>query len=170
MTVAHGPLYAFFSIHLESVGYSKSSIGGLWAIGVVAEIAVFALQPRWSRRFSMASILIASLAIAVLRFVLIAIGTDSPTLLIIAQIMHGATFGSYHVAALALVHRQFGEGIAVRGQALYTAVSYGAGGMVGALAGGLMWDSVGPQMTFAVAAACAAIGLLTALRGRTIWK
>ena len=40
MAIAHGPLYAFLSLHLEQAGYSRTAIGWLWALGVFAEIAV----------------------------------------------------------------------------------------------------------------------------------
>lgn len=168
MTVAHGPLYAFYSIYLADHGYAKSTIGVLWSIGVVAEIAVFWLQPRWALRFSMESVFAASLACAVLRFVMIGYGVESFALLAVAQVLHGASFGSYHVAALALVHRRFGEGAQARGQALYTSVSYGAGGVVGALASGLAWESIGPAATFAAASLVALAGLLVSKSRRTI--
>ena len=45
MQLSHGPYYAFFSIYLESYGYSTALIGQLWALGVLAEIGVFILMP-----------------------------------------------------------------------------------------------------------------------------
>ncbi|MDQ3259538.1 MAG: MFS transporter, partial [Pseudomonadota bacterium] len=41
MTLAHGPLYVFFSIYLVDQGYSKTSVGMLWSVGVIVEILVF---------------------------------------------------------------------------------------------------------------------------------
>jgi PPP family 3-phenylpropionic acid transporter len=46
MQASHGPYYVFFSIHLESLGHSRGTIGALWALGVVAEVGLFALMPR----------------------------------------------------------------------------------------------------------------------------
>ena len=46
MTFAHGPLYVFFSIYLVDHGYSKTSVGMLWSIGVLVEIGIFLLFPR----------------------------------------------------------------------------------------------------------------------------
>ncbi|MCP4406475.1 MAG: MFS transporter, partial [Gammaproteobacteria bacterium] len=37
----HSDAVAFFSIYLEDHGYSRTLIGVLWAVGVVAEIMVF---------------------------------------------------------------------------------------------------------------------------------
>lgn len=60
MAVAHGALYAFYSIYLESAGYSKSAIGALWTLGVLAEVAVFLWLPQLMRRFSLRALLIAA--------------------------------------------------------------------------------------------------------------
>lgn len=163
MTLAHGPLYAFYSIYLHEHGYSKALIGALWSIGVVAEIAVFWFQPRWASRIRMETVFLASLACGGVRFVLIGVGVEHLAVLVFAQILHGATFGSYHVAALALVHRHFGEGAQVRGQALYTSLSYGAGGVLGAIGSGLLWDAVGAVWTFAAASAVACAGFALAI-------
>ena len=38
MSVAHGPLYVFYSIHLVDHGYDKMAIGLFWSLGVLAEI------------------------------------------------------------------------------------------------------------------------------------
>src|SRR5687768_3664580 len=38
MAAAHGTLYAFFTLHLERIGYRVTTIGVLWTLGVVAEI------------------------------------------------------------------------------------------------------------------------------------
>jgi MFS transporter, PPP family, 3-phenylpropionic acid transporter len=169
MTVAHGPFYSFYSIYLDQAGYSKTAIGWLWSLGVIAEIAVFWLQPRWSRRVSMATVFVASLVAGVFRFVMIGYGVESGVMLGLAQVLHGFTFGSYHVAALAIVHRKFGETAQARGQALYMSLSFGAGGLVGALASGFAWERIGAAPTFAAASMCALLGLIVAWRGRKNW-
>jgi PPP family 3-phenylpropionic acid transporter len=158
MSVAHGPLYSFFSIYADAAGYDKTTIGVLWTLGVVAEIAVFATLPRWLPHASMERILAVSFALAVARFVMIGWAVEHLAVLVVAQLLHGATFGSYHVAALAVVHRWFDGSRQVRGQALYTALSYGAGGFLGSLASGALWEAVGPAWTFTAGAAAAASG------------
>ena len=160
MSVAHAPVYSFYSVYLADAHYSKLAIGWLWTLGVIVEIVVFATQPRWARRFSMETVLVASLACAVVRFVMIGWGVNDWPALAVAQILHGATFGSFHVAALALVHRAFGQVAQVRGQAVFMSVSYGAGGMIGALASGLAWEWIGPAWTLTAASVVAVLGLL----------
>ena len=46
MQMSHGPYYAFYSIYMEDHGYSKTLIGQLWALGVLAEVGVFLVMHR----------------------------------------------------------------------------------------------------------------------------
>ena len=160
MSVAHGPLYTFYSIYLADHGHSKTTVGVLWSLGVVAEIGVFLLAPMIFARWSTGAVLVFSFACAVARFAAIGWGVESLPVLVAAQLLHAASFGSYHAAALGQVNRWFPGGQRSRGQALYMSLSFGAGGMVGGLGSGLAWDSIGPAWTFTAASVCAALGLI----------
>ena len=165
MAMAHGPYYTFFSIYLVELGYSKAAVGALWALGVVAEVAIFLAMPQLTRAFSLRAILLASFALAVLRFMLIAWGAQHLALLLVAQVLHAASFGTFHASALGLVQRRFAGRQQARGQAVYSSLTFGVGGTLGALASGVLWESLGPAGTFSLAAGCAALGGL-ALAGR----
>jgi len=165
MNVAHGPLYAFYSIYLDAAGYSKTAIGALWSVGVAAEIAVFLAAPWWMRRFGAREVLLACFALAVVRFALIGWGVASPAILVAAQLAHAATFGACHMASVALMNRWFAGGRQVRGQALYLSVAFGVGGFLGAAASGLAWETIGPAWTFTAASAAALAGLLLLVAG-----
>lgn len=165
MSAAHGPFYVFYSIHLVAHGFDKTAVGALWSIGVVAEIVVFIAMPRLMRAWSVRAILLASFAIAVVRFLLIGWAADSVALLLVAQLMHGATFGAYHAAAVAALNKWFPAGQQARVQALYGSISFGAGGMVGNLVSGAAWDWLGAGLTYTIGSAFAAAGLLLTLRG-----
>jgi PPP family 3-phenylpropionic acid transporter len=166
MAAAHGPLYVFYSIHLVGHGYGKTLAGGLWSLGVVAEILVFLIMPRISRRFPLKQILVASFALAVLRFLLIGWWIDSLFWLVFAQVLHGATFGAHHAATVAALNRWFPAGQQGRIQALYGSLSFGAGGMFGALLAGSMWEAYDAAVTFSIASGLAMIGLLVVVVGR----
>jgi len=160
MAVAHGPYYTFFSIYLVEHGYAKSAVGMLWTLGVLCEIGVFFLMPWLTRRFTLAQILMVSLACAVLRFLLIAWAVDSLPLLLLAQALHAATFGSFHAAAVALIHHFFQGRHQSKGQALFGSITYGAGGMLGGLASGPIWQHWGASVLYSCSAATALLGLL----------
>ncbi len=165
MAVAHGPYYTFFSIYLVDHGYAKSAVGLLWTLGVVCEIGIFFLMPWLMHRFTLPQILATSLAIAVLRFLLIAWGVDVLPLILLAQALHAFTFGAFHAAAVALVHHFFPGRHQSRGQALYGSLSYGAGGMLGGLASGPLWQQWGAATMYTASAGTALLGLLILL-----WK
>jgi len=165
MSVAHGPLYVFYSIHLVAHGYDKMAVGLLWSLGVVAEIFVFMAMPRLMKRFTLRSILLASFGLAVLRFLLIGWAADHALVLLFAQILHGATFGAYHAGAMAVLIRWFDPAQQARVQGVYGSISFGAGGMVGGLVSGQSWDTLGAGMTYTLASLFAACGLLLVWRG-----
>ncbi|WP_153112066.1 MFS transporter [Propionivibrio limicola] len=164
MSAAHGALYIFYSIYLSEHGYSKLMAGSLWSLGVLAEIGVFLAMSRVMRRFSMRRILLASFGAAVLRFVLIGYGVESLPVLVLAQLMHGLTFGSHHAASIAAVNTWFPGNTRSRGQALYSSLSFGAGGLVGGLAAGWAWDHCGSEVAFALGSVFGLIGLILVAR------
>jgi len=165
MVLAHGALYAFFTLHLERTGYSKTMIGILWTLGVLAEIVVFVWLPRLFRSFTLRSLLLASFALAVVRFTAIGWGAQWLAVLVFAQLLHAATFAVYHSASVAAIHRLFEGRLQARGQAIYTSLSYGLGGATGTLLAGWSWTALGPGATFSVSAVAAAAGALLVARG-----
>ncbi|MCA1978779.1 MAG: MFS transporter [Thiobacillus sp.] len=157
MAATHGPYYTFYSIYLVDHGYEKSTVGWLWALGVLCEIGIFLVIPRIFARVTPRRLILASFALAVLRFLLIAWGVESAWLVWGAQTLHAFTFGTYHAAAVALIHRHFRGRHQARGQALYTSLSYGVGGTLGGLVSGVTWEGLGANWTFTLAAASAAL-------------
>ena len=162
--LAHGALYAFLSLHLEALGYSGTAIGMLWTLGVLAEILVFLYLAQVFRRFSLATILIASLAAGVARFLMIGWAAGEVGIVLLAQLLHALTFGSFHAASVAAVHRVFPESAQARGQTLFSGVTYGAGASVGLVISGWAWQAGGAALAFSVAALASAAGVLFALR------
>ena len=160
MSVAHGPYYTFYSIYLVEHGYAKSAVGGLWALGVICEIGVFFIMPWLVRQFGYTRILLFSFGAAVVRFMLIGWGVDFLMLLLVAQMLHAATFGAYHAASVGLVHEFFQGRHQSKGQALFGSLTYGAGGMVGGLASGPIWQHYGASVLYTCSAGVALLGLL----------
>jgi PPP family 3-phenylpropionic acid transporter len=158
MAAAHGVYYTFYSIYLVDHGYSKGQVGWLWALGVICEILIFLWMPKLTKLFGLKRILLISLFIAFVRFNLIGWAVDWWWLLLFAQILHAATFGSYHASAVALTHRYFKGKHQSKGQGLYTGVSYGVGGTFGGLVSGYAWESFGSSWTFGLSGVFALIG------------
>lgn len=162
LQLAHGPYYVFFSIYLHDFQYSTSIIGFLWALGVIAEICLFLVMRRLLKLFSLRQILLASILLSVCRWLLIAWKADHLALLLFAQLLHAATFGAAHVVAIHLVHDYFGSRHQGKGQALYSSLSFGLGGMLGSLYSGYLWESYGPQVVYSLAALASSIAFIFA--------
>ena len=110
----------FASIVWQQAGYRGLTIAGLWTLGVLAEILLFAASPRF--RLPPAILVVIAAASAVARWVITA--QDPPiAILAIVQLMHGLTFGLTQVGTMGLmVHRVPGH-IMVRGQGYLAACS-----------------------------------------------
>ncbi len=152
LQVSHSPYYVFYSIYLKHHHYSATITGLLWALGVLAEILLFVHMKRLLKRFSLRAILLASLVLASIRWLIIAWCPEYLGLLIFAQLLHAATFGGAHVVAIHLLHLYFGDQHLGKGQALYTSISFGVGGVLGSLYSGYYWESLGSRTVFSVAA------------------
>jgi PPP family 3-phenylpropionic acid transporter len=152
MQASHGPYYTFFSIYMQDHHYSLDWIGALWALGVIAEVLIFLVMHRMVPKFGLRPLLISSLLLATLRWVLTALFPENLPIILFAQILHAATFGIYHASAIQFIHHYFVGQHQGKGQALYSSMSFGAGGAIGSLYAGYSWELLGPETTYLLAA------------------
>lgn len=163
MQAAHAAMNIFYSIYIAGLGYSKSVVGGLFSLGVVAEIAMFFFMSRVMRRYSLRRILIASFAVAVGRFLLIGWCATLPVL-VFAQTLHSLTFGAFHAASIAAINHWFRGSARARGQALYSSLAFGAGGLLGGLISGWSWGHFGGAVAFSLSSLFALAGLILVVK------
>lgn len=149
MQASHGPYYIFYTLYLEAHSYSRTLIGQLWALGVIAEVVLFLVMHRLIGRFDLRTLLLFSAALTTARWVIIGAYVDNLIVVILAQTLHAASFAIYHAVAIELVHRYFVGKHQGKGQALYSSVSFGLGGAIGSLYAGYVWDGFGGAVTFA---------------------
>lgn len=164
MQASHGPYYTFYTIYLSDHGYSKTLIGMLWALGVVCEIGVFIYLQNVRTRISLRQILLGSFALATGRWLLIGYFPDNLGILVLAQVLHAATFGAYHATAVEMVHKFFRGPHQIRGQAIYGSISFGVGGALGSYYSGYTWKYISPEFTFTIAALLAFSAIIVAWR------
>ena len=162
---AHGPYYGFFSLYLETYGYSREFIGLLWGLGVTVEVGMFLLMHRLLPRFGPRQLMLTALALATLRWLLIGHFARELPLLLFAQTLHAFSFGVFHAVSMHLIHQFFPGSLQGRGQALYSSLSFGAGNAVGSLAAGYLWQGLGPTAMFDLATTLGALAWLAAWRG-----
>ncbi|MFE0585332.1 3-phenylpropionate MFS transporter [Pantoea vagans] len=122
---AHAAYYGFSAIWWQESGYSASTVGYLWSLGVVAEIIVFALSSRLFRRWRARDLLLLSGICALIRWGLLGASTALP-LLIVAQILHCGSFTVCHLAAMRFIAARQGAEV-IRLQSLYSALAMGGG-------------------------------------------
>ncbi|MFC1750428.1 MFS transporter [Pseudomonadota bacterium] len=163
LQASHGPYYTFFTIYLELHDYSRGVIGQLWALGVVAEIGVFLVMHRLMPRFGPYMLLLWSLGLTTVRWLLIAWFPELGGVIVFAQCLHAASFGIYHAVAIHLIHSFFVGRHQGRGQALYSSLSFGAGGALGSLGSGYIWAEVSPEATYLAAASISALAMIVTL-------
>ncbi|WP_458576256.1 MFS transporter [Aliamphritea spongicola] len=82
--------------------------------------------------------------------------------MLFAQCLHAVTFGALHAVGIALVHQYFTPASHGQGQALFSSLGFGVGGALGAFISGLLWESVGSEMTFMLAAGSVALAVVMA--------
>ena len=143
---SHAVYYGFSALDWKAAGLDGAAIGALWALGVVAEIALFAVSGRLP--LSPTTLLMAGAVGAVIRWS--AMTCDpAPALLALLQCLHGLSFGATHLGALGFVVRatpgEFGataQGYLAVAQGLVMAVATGVSGLLFARWGGLAYGAM----------------------------
>jgi len=162
--LSHGVYYAFYTIQLSALGYEKTTIAWLWALGVIAEIAVFFWMSYLFRKYPIRSLILISIVLTILRWLMIGFMADSFIILFIAQLLHAASFGLFHAAAIYLIDHYFTGKHHGKGQAIFAASSHGLGGAVGMFMAGYSWTAGGAGLAYGISAIMVLIALFIALK------
>ena len=117
---SHAAYYTFASITWQGAGLGGLTIAGLWVLGVLAEIVVFALSPRFA--FSPAVLVVIGGLAGVARW-LITAQEPSVAVLAVVQLAHGLTYGITQVGTMGLLVRHVPVQVMARGQGYYAACS-----------------------------------------------
>lgn len=160
MVFSHQSLYTFYSLYLEKLGFSKTAIGLLWGVAVVAEIMLFYVQSWFLARWPLTKIAIACFAVAAIRFFMVGVADGIVWVLFLAQILHSATFALHHSASMGLMKQWFSANQIARAQALFIMATYGLGGTLGATLLARSWEYMGPSSVFLIAAGTSILGLV----------
>jgi PPP family 3-phenylpropionic acid transporter len=157
MLVSHGAYYAFFSIHLNKLGFDNFFIGLCWAMAVGAEIIAMFFSERIFRRFDYETVLLFSFGIAVLRWTGLW-ATQSATGILVLQLTHAVTYGTFHMASILYIDALAPTETKTIAQAANNAVTYGLGLMVGFFISGALYEKFGSPALFAISGFIALLG------------
>src|SRR5690554_8192802 len=78
-----------------------------------------------------------------IRWALIAELTDFLPVLLFAQLLHAASYGALHAVSVQYIQGFFGKHHHGQGQALYSGLTFGAGGALGAWMSGFLVEEIG---------------------------
>ncbi len=173
LQISFGPYYSFFALYLRDLAYPQFAVGLFISLGVIAEIGIFVVAGKLYKLFGARVLIVFSLFITAIRWYLTAEYAEQLLILIIAQLIHAASFGLYHSAAMQFLQFHFISSQQNRGQAIYIAGVYGIGGAIGAYFSGHLWQGgAGAEVTFEYAAIACVIATVFALfiKERTSFK
>ena len=156
---SHAAYYAFGSLYMISLGYSKTLIGFIWAFGVMAEVVLFAFSKRlFKSARSLHLIIIGSLA-GIVRWGILGFD-DSMSVIISIQILHALSFGATHLGSMSFISRHAPKDVSASAQSLYSSISNGLMMGLAILISGRLYDISPSNAFFAMAILAAAGGLI----------
>jgi len=145
---SHAAYYVFASIVWRQSGLDGVTIAGLWSLGVLAEIVLFALSPRFTLPPAVLVVIAALSAVA--RWLITA--QDPPiAILAIVQLAHGLTFGLTQVGTMGLLVHHVPGHVMARGQG-YLAACSGIIASSAAILCGVIYARYGQGVYYAMAA------------------
>jgi MFS transporter, PPP family, 3-phenylpropionic acid transporter len=149
---SHSIYYIFSALQWRSEGLPGSEVAALWSLGVVAEIALFAVSGRLT--LSPTMYIVVGASGAALRWGAMAL--DPPVLALpFLQVLHALSFGATFLGALAYVAGRAGPGQAATAQGYLAIAASAAGGMAAALSGVLYSNFGSGSYAFMTSAAIA---------------
>ena len=76
--------------------------------------------------------------------------TASPAIILLSQVLHAVTYGTFHMASILYIDRLTPDASKTMGQAVNNAVTYGLGLVVGFLFSGILYEQLGAYNLFGI--------------------
>ena len=160
---SHAPFYSFYSNYLHGYGFSTSLIGGLWSVGVIAEIVMFASAAFFFKHWGWRTLVKVCLILTAIRWQIVGLFPDSILWQFSAQIIHAFSFGLFHLIAMRVIFEYFTAQQQGRAQAIYSTM-WGMGVALGSILTGQYWQHIGGEIIFILAGISTLLGLLLVSR------
>lgn len=115
---SHAVYNGFSTIAWTAAGFDGVTIGALWAIGVIAEIVLFAMSGRFPLAIGPLALLSFGAGGAMLRWIVMAF--DPPALALpFLQALHGLSFGATHLGLIGFVAQTAPQRLGATAQGLF---------------------------------------------------
>lgn len=148
---SHAAYYGFSALYWKGCGYAENLIGYLWALGVLAEIVMFACNRRLLGALSYQSLFLIGASGCLLRWSILATTTDINWLLL-SQLLHAVTFCVSHLGAIRYMTQQLPAEQVISAQTLYAAVPAGVVMALLTVLSGALFQLIGGQLFWLMAA------------------
>ena len=158
---SHALYYGFSTISWKAAGYDGIAIGALWALGVIAEIVLFAFSGRLPPAFGPVPLLLLGAVGAVIRWTAMALDPPGWTLPLL-QCLHGLSFGASHLGAVAFIAHAAPEGRGATAQG-YFSVMQGVTLSGCMLLSGILYQAAGVASYGAMALVALTGGIIVAV-------
>jgi PPP family 3-phenylpropionic acid transporter len=165
---SHALYYSFGSLNWQRQGIADGAIGMLWSVGVVAEVALFAMSGRVIAMCGTARLLMLAGLAATLRWGFMALEPALwPTALL--QTLHAMSFGAAHLAAIHFLTHAVPEDRAATAQGVYAAIVAGLVLGTVTIASGPLYRALAGE-AYAAMAVLALIGAASAFVLMRRWR
>jgi PPP family 3-phenylpropionic acid transporter len=146
---SHAVFYGFSAVQWHAAGLDGTYIAALWALGVAAEIVLFAVQGRLPPVFTPTVLLLIGASAGILRWLGMAL--DPPALVLPwLQLLHALSFGATHLGALMYLAHHAPTGQAARAQG-YLAIAAGLAMAAAMGISGVLYEDFGSRAYAAMA-------------------
>jgi MFS transporter, PPP family, 3-phenylpropionic acid transporter len=153
---SHAVYYGFSALQWRALGLDGTAIAALWALGVLAEIVLFALQGRLPPFFSPQMLLIVGALGGAVRWS--AMAANPPVALLpVLQLLHAASFGATHLGTLGFLAAKAPPGQAATAQG-HIAIAVGTTMAAATALSGVLYGAFGSLAYAAMALAAVAGG------------
>jgi len=158
---SHAAYYSFSILHWTGLGYAATTIGFLWATGVISEIAVLTQVRGLVKRWGAETLIIIGGAGAALRWVLTGIEPPLPVLFAV-QALHALSFAAAYLGAVEYVDRSLPKRLTNTAMTLMSTTGVGAITGLATVACGYLYEAHGAGAIYALVAAMGAAGAVGA--------
>lgn len=166
---AHATMLTYGTLIWQEHGLSAGIGGALWAVAVLAEVALFAVSAPLLARYGPAKFLIAGAGVSIARWLTMAL--DPPlALLVPLQVTHALTYAGTHIGAIYFIAQAVPPAMQGSAQALYATIASGVAMGLATLASGALLTGSGSALAYAAMAGISAIALAAALLLERHWQ
>jgi PPP family 3-phenylpropionic acid transporter len=164
---SHAFYYGYGGLHWRALGYSGALIGAIWPLGVIAEAMLFSVSLRLFRAIGATQLLLLGGIGCAVRWSILAF--DPPlALVIVAQLLHGATYALAHLGAMYFIVKAVPPRLSATAQSLYAVMSSGVVMGLATYASGPLYERFGGR-TYLLMAAMGLVTIVTSLWLARAW-